>query len=330
MNRVLPAMVMSAVLLLSRCAGNPGPSTGPSETIHIDGSSTGFPVTEAVAEEFRNVRQAVRVTVGISGTGGGFKKFCAGEIDINDASRPIKASEIRKARENGMEFIELPVGIDGLSVVVNPANDFVDYLTVEELRKIWSPGSTVHRWSDIRPGWPDRPITLYGPDTDSGTFDYFTEAINGKAQVCRPDYTASADDNVLVHGVAGDENALGFFGYAYFEENRSKLKLVPVDAGDGPIAPAPATISDGSYAPLSRPIFIYVNKESLERPEVEAFVSFYLEEAPQLVREVGYVPLPANFYALSRERHVKRIAGTGFSLRTGSTIGSEDLVDGGH
>jgi phosphate transport system substrate-binding protein len=223
------------------------------------------------------------------------------------------------AEEHGVHFIELPVAYDGISVVVSPENDFVDHLTTEELKKIWQPGSKVESWSDVRKGWPDSPITLYGPGTDSGTFDYFTEAINGKSQACRPDFTASEDDNVLVQGVAGDAGALGFFGYAYYAENTERLKLVPIDGGSGPVTPTPETINDGSYAPLSRPIFIYVSRTAADRPEVEAFVRFYLEQAPQLVAEVGYVALPDELYALASKRLEQRVTGTVF---TGDTDGN--------
>lgn len=295
-------------------------------SVHVDGSSTVFPITEAVAEEFQKVHPRVRVTVGISGTGGGFKRFCVGETDINDASRVIKSKEIAGASEHGIEFIELPVAFDGLSVLVNPRNDFVDYLTVDELRKIWQPGSTVQKWSDVRPGWPNRPITLYGPGTDSGTFDYFTKAINGKEQACRPDFTASEDDNVLVQGIAGDENALGFFGYAYYVENRSRLKVVPIDAGNGSVAPSDSTINNGTYQPLSRPIFIYVTTKAAERPEVNAFVRFYLQNAETLTREVGYVPLPQKVYQLALRRFNNRIAGSAFSGRETVGINLEDLL----
>ena len=268
-------------------------------TVKVDGSSTVFPITEAVAEEFGKVKahRRVRVTVGVSGTGGGFKKFLAGETDINDASRSIKQKEIDKAKKNGVKYIELPVAYDGLSVVVNMSNTWVDYLTVAELHKIWKPGSTVKTWKDIRPNWPNEKIRLYGPGTDSGTFDYFTKVINGKSQVSRSDFTKSEDDNVLVTGVAGDKGSLGYFGFAYYVENKDKIKVVPIQQGDKkPVAPNMTTINNGSYAPLSRPIFIYVNLKSAKKPEVRQFVRFYLKQAKELVAEVGYVPLPDQEY----------------------------------
>ncbi|MFZ5652723.1 MAG: PstS family phosphate ABC transporter substrate-binding protein [Bacillota bacterium] len=265
--------------------------------VKIDGSSTVFPITEAVAEEFKKVQPGVNVTVGISGTGGGFKKFTAGETDISNASRPIKDNEKKMAEEKKIEYIEFPVAYDGISVVVNKQNTWVDKLTVQELKKIWEPGSKVKKWSEVRPGWPDVDIKLYGPGTDSGTFDYFTEAINGKEKACRSDFTPSEDDNVLVQGVSGDKGALGYFGYAYYAENKDKLKVVPIDAGKGPVTPEDKTINDGTYKPLSRPIFIYVSKASLQRPEVREFVKFYLTSAPKLVQQVGYTRLPDNFYS---------------------------------
>ncbi|MCH2695537.1 MAG: PstS family phosphate ABC transporter substrate-binding protein [Acidobacteriia bacterium] len=309
------------------CAGNNTQSGKGSRTlVKVDGSSTVFPITEAVAEEFQKVYPKVRVTVGVSGTGGGFKKFCVGEIDINDASRSIKQKELSVAAEKNIQFIELPVAFDGLSVVVNPQNDFVDYLTVGELKRIWQPGSTVTKWSDVRTGWPEKPITLYGPGTDSGTFDYFTEAINGKSGACRPDFTASEDDNVLVQGIAGDETSLGFFGYSYYVENKSKLKVVPIGEGDEAIAPSETTINDGTYSPLSRPIFIYVSTASAERSEISDFISFYLKHAPALVEEVGYVPLPDDVYELALKRFNNRVTGSVFFGR--NTVGAklEDLL----
>ena len=270
-------------------------------TVSLDGSSTVYPISEAIAEEFLSVAPRVRVTVGVSGTGGGFKKFLSREIDINDASRTIKDSEVEEARANGIDYLEIPVAFDGLSVVVNPNNTWVDHLTVDELRMIWQPGSMVDSWDDIRPNWPQLPIRLYGPGTDSGTFDYFTEAVNGESGASRPDYTASEDDNVLVQGISGDENALGFFGYAYYIENQDNLKIVPIDEGNGPVAPTARSINEGTYSPLSRPIFVYLNTDSLARPEVRSFVEFYIDNAAGIANEVGYIELPEEMYQASRD-----------------------------
>ena len=301
---VLPLAIVGLAAMGCGGEGDSAPTTSAgsvvestlSGDIEIDGSSTVFPISQAAAEEFRKEHPKVQIPVGISGTGGGFKRFTVGETDISDASRAIKDSEREQAAENGIEFIELKVAFDGLSVLVNPDNDFVTCMTKEELKKLWEPGSTVKKWNEIRSEWPDKEIRLYGPDTDSGTFDYFTDAINGEEDASRPDYTQSADDNVLVQGIAGDRNSLGYFGYAYYTENQDKLKVVAVDGGSGCITPSASSINDGSYAPLSRPMFIYVNKASLERPEVKAFIEFYLENAPALAAEVGYVALPQADY----------------------------------
>ena len=272
-----------------------------SGTIEIDGSSTVFPVSEAVAEEFHKLHPDVRVNVGVSGTGGGFKRFTAGETDISDASRPIKDTEAQSAADNGIEYYPLRVAMDGLSVLVSPDNDFVECLSVEQLKAIWEPGSAVSNWNDVDPAFPDKKIVLYGPDTDSGTFDYFTEEVVGEVQASRADYTASADDNVLVQGIAGGRYSLGYFGYAYYAENADKLKLVAVDSGNGCVTPTSETIENGTYAPLSRPLFIYVSKQSLERPEVKAFVEFYLDNAAELAQEVGYIRLGEAEYAANRD-----------------------------
>lgn len=269
-------------------------------TIEIDGSSTVFPVSEAVAEEFHKLHPDVRVNVGVSGTGGGFKRFTAGETVISDASRPIKDKEAQAAQENGVEYYPLRVAMDGLSVLVSPQNDFAQCLTTDQLKAIWEPGSTVTNWNDVNPSWPDKEIVLYGPDTDSGTFDYFTEEIVGEAQASRADYTASADDNVLVQGISGGRYSLGYFGYAYYAENKDKLNLVAVDAGNGCVEPTSETIENGTYTPLSRPLFIYVSKTSMERPEVKAFVEFYLDNAAELATEVGYIRLGDEEYASNR------------------------------
>jgi phosphate transport system substrate-binding protein len=289
---------MIAVLPLLACGGGGDAGAGGlTGSVAIDGSSTVFPISEAVAEEFQIANPGVRVTVGISGTGGGFKKFCAGETDISDASRPIKETEIEACAANGIEPIQLSVAWDGLTVVRNPANDWATCMTVDELKRVWQPGSSITRWSEVRPDWPDTEIELYGPDTDSGTFDYFTEAIVGEEDASRDDYTASADDNVLVVGVEGDAGSLGYFGFAYYEESADKLGAVAVDNGAGCVLPSRETIESGTYAPLSRPMFIYVKPDALARPEVRAFVDFYIENAPTLVPEVGYVPLTEGQYA---------------------------------
>ena len=296
------ALVVGLVFFVSASAQAGNKLRG---TVKIDGSSTVFPITEAVAEEFNKIRQfsRVRVTVGVSGTGGGFKKFCVGERDINNASREIKQQEIDKAKKNGIRYIEIPVAYDGLTMVINKGNNWVDYLTTAELKKIWEPGSSVKTWADVRKGWPKKRLRLYGPGTDSGTFDYFTEVINGKSQRSRSDFTKSEDDNMLVKGVAGGKYALGFFGYAYYSENKNILKAVPIQHNNhAPVSPTLETINQGTYAPLSRPIFIYVNIDSAKRPEVREFVRFYLKNAAELSKEVGYIPLPDKEYT----QHLKR------------------------
>ena len=267
-------------------------------TVEIDGSSTVYPISEAVAEEFNKVYPDVRVNVGVSGTGGGFKRFNIGETDISDASRPIKdPKETSVAAENGINYVELRLGTDGLSVVVSKENDFVDCLTTDELKAIWEPGSTMDNWSEVRAGFPDQKMRLYGPDTDSGTFDYFTEEIMGEAQLSRADYTASADDNVLVQGIAGDKGSLGYFGYAYYQENTEKLKLVAVDSGSGCVKPSSTTIPSGEYSPLSRPLFIYVNTDSYNnKTAVKELVDFYMINGPKLTNEVGYVASDSSVY----------------------------------
>ena len=294
--------------------------------IDIDGSSSVYPITEAVAEEFRVDHGDIRVTVGVSGTGGGFKKFARGETDISNASRPIKAEEIQSAHKAGIDFIEIPVAYDGLAVVVSPQNDFVDHLTVAELKKIWELAAQdkIKSWAQVRQGFPDVPLRLYGAGTSSGTYDYFTEAITGKSKSSRGDYTASEDDNVLVQGVSSDKGALGYFGLAYYLENKEKLKLVGIDNGKGIVFPSDTTVTNGIYAPLSRPEFIYVNSKSAEKPEVKEFVKFYMEQATKLVKEVGYVPLPPDVYALSYQRFLNKRTGSLFANT--STVGA-NLVE---
>ncbi|MCZ7585967.1 MAG: PstS family phosphate ABC transporter substrate-binding protein [Deltaproteobacteria bacterium] len=302
--------------------------------IAVDGSSTVYPITEAVAEEFQKSNKA-RVTVGISGTGGGFKKFCAGETVISDASRPIKPTEVEACKKAGIDYIELPVAYDGLAVVVNPKNTWVDKLTVAELKQMWAPEAQgkVTNWNQIRPGFPDEPLHLFGPGVDSGTYDYFTEAVVGQEHASRGGFTASEDDNVLVQGVSTDKSALGFFGFAYYIENADSLKVVPVDDendanGKGGVAPSVESVATGTYQPLSRPIFIYVSKKAADtRPEVKAFVNFYLDHATSLVKEVGYIPLPGKGYGLVKARFEKGVTGSvfgGHGSKVGVTI--EELL----
>jgi len=307
----------------------PTRSLAQEKVIKIDGSSTVYPITEAVAEEFQKIKKgSIKVTVGISGSGGGFKKFSRGETDISNASRPIVKKEIDACKEVGIEFIELPIAYDGLAVMVNPKNNWVTSMTVAELKKIWEPAAEgkILKWNQVNPAWPDVPLKLYGPGVDSGTFDYFTEAIVGKSRSSRGDFTASEDDNVLVQGIAADRGGLGFFGYAYYAENPDKLKLVAIDGGRGPIFPSEKTVMDGTYSPLSRPLFIYVNKKSAEKPEVREFVDFYLKHAPKLIKQVKYIPLPDRAYRLAEERFSKRVAGTVFGGEAKIGMKIEDLL----
>jgi phosphate transport system substrate-binding protein len=294
----------AAVVLLSAALGACGPGSA-SYTVSVDGSSTVYPITEAMAEEFGIAStEKVNVTIATSGTGGGFKAFCAGERDISNASRHIKKGEQELCEKNGVEFVEFNIAIDGLTIAVNPANTFVECLSVAELEQIWRPGSTISRWSEVRPEWPDEPIKLYGAGTNSGTFDYFTEAIMGRVGAIRDDFSASEDDNVLVQGVEGDRNALGFFGYAYYAENTTRLKSIAVDPGSGCVQPTPESIQSGVYAPLARPLLIYVSRKSMERSVVRDFVRFYLENSLEYVPETGYVALPADVYA----KHLETLA----------------------
>ena len=294
--------VFSLGLFLTACnspqEGGEHPTATLKGNIKVDGSSTVFPITEAVAEEFRTVHPKVKTTIGVSGTGGGFKKFSRGETDISDASRPIKQKEIDACKANKITYVELTVAYDGLAVLINPKNDWVDFFTVEELKKLWEPAAQgkIMKWNQIRAGWPDKEIHLFGPGVASGTYDYFTEAIVGESGSSRGDFTASEDDNVLVQGIVGDKYGLGFFGLAYYAENKDRLKLVGVDNGNGAVKPSLETVKNGSYSPLSRPLFIYVNSTAVARPEVISFIDFYLENAPQLSKEVGYIPLPASEY----------------------------------
>ena len=285
--------------------------------VKLDGSSTVAPITMAAAELFRAEQPRVQVTVGISGTGGGFKKFLEKRpdlrTDISDASRPIKAKELELAKKVGVEFIEMPIGYDGIAVVVNPRNTFCKNLTIAELKKIWEPNSKINNWKDVRPGFPDLPLKLYGPGTDSGTFDYFVETVVGKAKSCRSDFTPSEDDNVLVQGVAGDAGGLGYFGFSYYEANQDKLNLLAINEGDAPqVKPSMKTIGDGTYTPLSRPLFLYVNVDSAERPEVRAFLTFIFKNAKKIVEhpKVNYVALGDKLYTAIWDRFENRTTGS--------------------
>ena len=289
-NSPLFTIVLLLVLVVSACSG------GASKEITIDGSSTVFPIAEVVAEEFRKENPGLQIPIGISGTGGGFKRFVNGETDISGASRAIKDSEREEAAENGIEFTEFSIAFDGLSVVMHPTNEFAKCLTVDELKAIWEPGSEINNWNQVREGFPDKKLRLYGPDTDSGTFDYFTHAINGEEDSSRSDYTASSDDNVLVQGVSGDQGSMGYFGFAYYTFNKDSLNLLAVDDGSGCISPTLETINDGTYKPLSRPMFIYVNNASFESQDMRDFITYFLKNAGELSELVGYVGLPQEDY----------------------------------
>jgi len=300
------------------------------QVVKIDGSSTVYPVTEAVAEEFQKANRGLKVTVGVSGTGGGFKKFCRTETDVANASRPISASEMKACKEAGVEYFELPVAFDALTVVINPKNTWLKQATVAELKKMWEPAAQgkITRWNQVNPQWPDQPIKLFGAGSDSGTFDYFTEAIVGKSKSSRGDFTASEDDNVLVQGVAGDVNAIGYFGYAYYAENAGKLKALPIVEKEGKpaVSPSEATVLNGSYQPLARPIFIYVNAKSMVKPEVKKFVDFYLANAAKMAKEVKYVPLPADAYKTAAEHVAKGKKGTVFGGKNEVGITINELL----
>lgn len=300
------------------------------QVVKVDGSSTVFPITEGVAEDFQKANKGIKVTVGVSGTGGGFKKFCRDETDVQNASRPILKSEMDNCKKAGVEYYELPVAFDALTVVINPKNTWLKQATVAELKKVWEPASQgkVTRWNQVNPAWPDQPIKLYGAGSDSGTFDYFTEAIVGKAKSSRGDYTASEDDNVLVQGVAGDVNAMGYFGYAYYAENTGKLKALPIVEKEGKpgVLPSEATVLDGTYQPLARPIFIYVKVKALEKPEVKKFVEFYMAQAANIATEVKYVKLPADIYKSNLKHMAEGKKGTVFGGSNEVGLRIEELV----
>lgn len=323
-NKFVSALAMAGVSVLAANAAH-------AQVIKIDGSSTVYPITEAVAEEFQKAKKnAIKVTVGISGTGGGFKKFCRGETDLQNASRPILAKEMEDCKAVGVQYVEMPVAYDALTVVVNPKNSFIKQLTVAELKKMWEPAAqgTITKWNQINPAFPDAPIKLFGAGADSGTFDYFTEAIVEKAKSSRGDYTASEDDNVLVQGVTRDVNAIGYFGYAYYAENMARLKGVPIvnpKTGKA-VEPAGANVENGTYVPLSRPIFVYVNLKSIDKPEVREFIEYYMKNADKLVREVKYVPLPKKAYELNVKHVMDKKVGTVFGGKNEVGVTVEDIL----
>ncbi|MGB9354453.1 MAG: PstS family phosphate ABC transporter substrate-binding protein [Azonexus sp.] len=323
-SKIISALAVAGIALF-------GAQAAQAQIVKVDGSSTVYPITEAVAEEFQKAKKnAIKVTVGISGTGGGFKKFCRGETDFSNASRPITAKEMEDCKAAGVEYIEMPVAYDALTVVINPKNTFLKQVTVDELKKMWEPASQgkVMKWNEVNPAWPDAPMKLFGAGADSGTFEYFTEAIVGKPKSSRGDFTASEDDNVLVQGVSRDVNALGYFGYAYYAENMNRLKGLPIvnpKTGKA-VEPSGANVENASYQPLSRPIFVYVKKSSLDKPEVREFVDFYMKNAEKLVREVKYVPLPKSAYD-GNLKHVKdNTIGTVFGGKNEVGITIEELM----
>jgi phosphate transport system substrate-binding protein len=324
------ALILAGLLTLCLVAGlTQTGGSEPTTLVKVDGSSTVFPITEAVAEEFqKETRGGVRVTVGISGTGGGFKKFCRAETDVQDASRPISASEMEACRAAGVQYYELPIAFDALTIAVSPQSTWVEAITIAELKQMWDPSAQgrIVKWNQIRSSWPNQPLKLFGAGSDSGTFDYFTEAVVGKAKASRGDYTASEDDNTLVQGIANDKHAIGYIPFAYYEPNKKRLKAVAVDGGHGPVVPSRDTVENGAYQPLSRPLFIYVSAKSAGKPEVKRFVDFYLAQAPVLVSQVKYVPLPRGAYELAVAHFKNGKLGTAF--QGGSTVGLkiEDLL----
>lgn len=334
MRRILWATALLAFAIACDKKSGSENTNEVSGTVQIDGSSTVYPITEATAEEFRVESKEVKVTIGVSGTGGGFKKFGRGELDIANASRPIKASEDSICKAAGVEYIELPIAYDGIAIVVHSENNWLNSITVKELKMLWEPSAqgTIIKWNQIRNTWPAEEIHLLGAGTQSGTFDYFTEAIMGKAKACRGDYTASEDDNVLVQGISTDRSALGFFGIDYYVANKDKLKLVPVNDGNeangaGAISPNEETVKNGTYQPLSRPLFIYINKKSLAKAQVKSFADFYIKNAPTLVSEVGYIALTPEIYKIVGERLTKQTVGSAFlNLKTSVGIKMEDVL----
>ena len=323
-SKIVSALAVAGITLF-------GAQAVQAQVIKIDGSSTVYPITEAVAEEFQKAKKnAIKVTVGISGTGGGFKKFCRDETDISNASRPITAKEMEDCKAAGVQYVEMPVAFDALTVVINPKNTFLKQITLAELKAMWEPAAQgkITKWNQVNPAWPDQPIKLFGAGADSGTFEYFTEATVGKAKSSRGDYTASEDDNVLVQGVSRDVNAIGYFGYAYYAENMARLKALPIvnPKTDKAVAPAEKTVIDGTYQPLSRPIFVYVKVKSLDKPEVKEFIEFYMKNAAKLTQEVKYVPLPANAYTGNLEHIAKKKYGSVFGGKNEVGITIEELM----
>ena len=326
LNSNMPGILVTLAALFISFAGI---GIGNAGTIRIDGSSTVYPITEAVAEDFQIAKRGkARVTVGISGTGGGFKKFCRGEVDITNASRPIMQKEMDKCKKAGIEYVEMPVAFDALTVVIHPKNNWSKTITVAELKKMWGPAAQnkINSWNQINPAWPNAKFKLYGAGADSGTFDYFTEAIVGKSKSSRGDFTASEDDNVLVQGVSRDKNGLAFFGFAYYVENKKKLKAVAIDAGNGGVLPSYETVANGTYQPLSRPIFIYVSVKAAKRPEVRDLIDFYMTKGPALVEEVKYFPLPKAVYSLNLENLDKKKVGTVFGGESKMGMKIEDVM----
>jgi phosphate transport system substrate-binding protein len=329
MEKVVILKMVSASVVVMAALGTSIPAQA--QIVKIDGSSTVYPITEAVAEEFQKSKQGkIKVTVGISGTGGGFKKFCRGETDISDASRPILEKEMKACAEAGIKYVELPVAYDALTVVINPKNTWIKEFKVEELKKMWEPTAQgkVTRWKQVNQAWPDRALKLFGPGADSGTFDYFTDAINGKEKASRGDFTASEDDNVLVQGVARDVGAIGYFGLAYYVENKDKLKAVPIvnKGSTQAVMPSLETVMDGTYQPLARPIFIYVSEKAMARPEVKEFVEYYLSNGAKLSKEVGYVPLGSRHYDLAMKNFKAKKLGTGFGGKAEVGVKLDDLL----
>jgi phosphate transport system substrate-binding protein len=337
---LLSTVLLAAVLGVTSCNNTKAPEQAGQESpagdkaasseIKIDGSSTVFPITEAVAEAFQKSKSGkTRVAVGVSGTGGGFKKFCRGETDISDASRPILQKEIDACKEKGIEYLELPIAYDALTVVVNSSNTWAGTLKMGELKKMWEPAAQgkVNNWKEIRAGFPDAPLKLFGAGTSSGTFDYFTEAVNGKAKAGRGDYTASEDDNTLVKGIAGDKNALGYFGYSYYEANKAQLKAVGIDSGKGAVLPSVDTVKNGTYTPLSRPLFIYINSKALDKPAVKEFVDYYLTNAAKFSASTKYIPLPAEAYTKIAAKAQAKKLGTVFAGKEAVGLKIEEILN---